>query len=287
MSGGARTPCLGRGFFCITLAMRHLALPVLTWVAAWALTLAASASEAQVQDTSGLQQGAFLPGVAAAAPPRPAEEEPRPLTVALGVGAGMQYDSRACFLAGQAGGEGVEPDTAPCVLFAGGGDLALLWRQRIGGMIGVYSVSGQAVRTGKEPAIPDRISLPLALEVRPLAFLPSSGYVGRVLAGVGLRAGPSIEILRTASDQTATAGLYLALLGEVPLSRVAQHGVSLRLGLHLITAPRVSLNDGLVRSSPFDACAPQSPEPGCVPAGERLHGVGVVAQTYLGLVYYP
>jgi hypothetical protein len=260
--------------------MHHLALLALVWAPALA-----AAPLARAQGTGGLQQGAFLPGAPPAAA-MPGDEAPRPLTVALGVGAGMQYDSRACFLAAD-GGDGTEPTTSPCVLFAGGGDLALLWRQRIGGMIGIYSVSGQAVRTGKEPAIPDRISLPLALEVRPLSFLPASGYAARALAGVTLRAGPSIEILRTASDQTATAGLYLGVLGEVPLSRAARHGVSLRLGLHLITAPRVSLNDGLVRSSPFDACAPQNPEPGCVPASERLHGVGVVAQTYLGLVYYP
>src|SRR5437773_590027 len=77
----------------------------------------------------------------------------RPLTVALSVSAGMQYDGRACALAGH---DSNEPDTPVCLLLAGGTDIALLWRGRLGGAIGLFSSSGVAVTTGKEPAIPDR-----------------------------------------------------------------------------------------------------------------------------------
>ncbi|MCS6914816.1 MAG: hypothetical protein RMK29_10385 [Myxococcales bacterium] len=222
--------------------------------------------------------------VAALLVPCGVRAEGRLLTLAVAASAGVQYDARPCTLAGR---EGLSPDVPVCLLFAGGADAALLWRGRIGGALGLYSSAGQAVKTGQQPAIPDRISLPVLLEVRPLSYLPAAEEEtlrGRFLSGLALRAGPSVEIVRTSSDAAAGPGFHMALVGEVPLSASRQHAVSLRLALHLLIVPLLSLNDDAVRSAPVAGCAP-SPE--CMLAADRIHGYGAVAQTYLGLVYYP
>lgn len=209
------------------------------------------------------------------------ESEIRPLTVVLSANIGIQYDGRPCTLAGR---EGTTPDVSTCLLLAGGADLSLLWRGRLGGSIGLFSSAGQAVKTGTEPAIPDRISLPLTIEMRPLSFLRGAEdptLRGRLLSGLALRIGPSVEILRTASDSAAAAALFLGLGGEVPLTSARRGAVSLRLQLNLIVSPVVVLNDGSVRSA-AGSCAPT---PEC--NQQRYQGYASLAQTYVGLVYYP
>ncbi len=201
------------------------------------------------------------------------------LVLGIGVSAGMQYDDRDCKVGG---GSSDFPGTSTCLLFAGGVDVSLLWRGRIGGMLGLYSSSGQAaiaqaVGGQTPPGFPDRISVPLALDVRPLGYLVSPGdrsWRGRLLGGLGLRLGPSLELVRTAGDSAAGAGLFFAAQAELPLHGAPRHGVSLRFTTNVIYAPQQELNNGMVRTSGSTDCAT-----GC--------GYEPVVQTYLGLVYYP
>lgn len=232
------------------------------------------------------------PPVDLAAPPapEPAPADPfaAPLWVALGVSLGSQVDSRDCSTAGRSSNF---VGTGTCLLFAAGVDLSLLYRGRIGGSLGLYSVSGVAAAinetdASKTPAIPDRISVPMLLEVRPLAYLrraQTPSYTARALRGVGLALGPSVELVRTSSDQATSLGGQLRLQVEIPLHGGAHHGVSLRAAAHLLIAPKVSLNGGVVRSVNFEPCQ----NPGCPTLADAFHGYGPVFQSYLGLVYYP
>lgn len=238
----------------------------------------------------------LAPEAAPPPPEAPAGEAPAPaddpfnppLSVGLGISLGSQLDSRDCSTAGRSA---TFAGSGTCMLFAGGVDLSLLYRARIGASLGLYSVSGVAALinetdAAQTPAIPDRVSIPLLLDVRPLAFLQRAqrpSYTARVLRGVGLAAGPSVELVRTSSDQATSVGGQLRLQVEVPLHGGPRHGVSLRAAAHLLIAPRVSLNGGVVRSVNFEPCTGA----GCPTLSDHFHGYGPVFQSYLGLVYYP
>jgi hypothetical protein len=222
------------------------------------------------------------------------------LTVGLGVGLGFQADSRACDTAGSprtlVGGKG-------CALFLGGVDGSLLWRGALGVSLGLWSVSGQAaVAQGQPPsgqapaAFPDRISVPLLFDVRPLAFakLGSDGsYLRRMAHGLRLALGPSVEIVRTASDTSiqygerfgnvaATLfGLHGSLDGELPLLTSQPSSLSLRLSLRFLYVPAIVLNDGAVQSS-LISNSEQTPNM----LATSYQGYASHFQLALGLVYY-
>jgi hypothetical protein len=226
------------------------------------------------------------------------------LTVGLGASIGFQPDGRACSVGGDARNF---PGTGTCVLFAGGFDASFLWRGRIGAAIGVWSVAGQAAVAQKPtqespdpPGFPDRVSVPLLLDVRPLAFLVARddrGYLARFLHGVRLGLGPSFELVRTSqlssldwgdrigSRARASLGMHATLDGEVPLHAAADvsSGLSLRISLRLLYVPVVTLqseNGSQVFSHPITL--PEGDEA----AADRFHGLGARAQLFLGLVYY-
>lgn len=213
----------------------------------------------------------------ASPPPQPAEPA---LRFSLALSGGMQFDGRSC-----APGGGQDPFPGPCLLFAGGVEGGLLWRWRVGAVLGLYSVNGVGAAVASDgatqvPAIPDRISIPLSVELRPAGFfVPPGGYRRRLLHGLGLRVGPSLELLRTASDQVAGLGFHLGLFGELPLYVAPHHSVSLRVLGDLLISPRASLNNGVVRSVNFSDCADPCPS--------GTYGYGPVGQLYLGLVYLP
>lgn len=226
------------------------------------------------------------------------------LTVGIAASAGFQPDGRGCSVGKQ---DRTFPGTNTCILFAGGVDASFLWRGRIGASLGVWSVAGQAAVAEKptddapEPAaFPDRVSVPLMLDVRPLAFLVAPedrSYRARALHGVRLALGPSFELVRTSLDSSldwgarigsparAVLGLHASFDGEIPLHAAAdvRSGLSLRLSVRLLYVPIVTLavpSGGLVSSQPIE-----------LPSGEtgvadRFHGLGVRAQLFLGLVYY-
>ena len=190
------------------------------------------------------------------------------LTVGIGAGMGFQVDERACDTAGTArtlaGGKG-------CALFLGGVEGSFLWRGRVGASIGLWSVSGQsAVAQGQPPngqapaAFPDRVSVPVLVDLRPLSFAgigePGS-FLRRFSHGVRLALGPSLEIVRTSSDSSfdygnrsgsvagVLFGLHGSLDGELPLLVSQPSSLSLRVSLHFLHVPVVVLNDGAVQSA--------------------------------------
>jgi hypothetical protein len=220
------------------------------------------------------------------------------VTVAIGVGGGFQLDRRACDTAGSSR----TTPTGQCVLWAGGLDLSLLWRGHLGASLGLWSVSGQAAVIPSAPdgpspaaAFPDRVSLPLLFDLRPLSFFVapgSSSYLDRVLYGLRLGLGPSIEIVRTASDSSldwgrrigeplrSLVGMHASLDGELPLQS-GPSGLSLRLSARLLYVPLVVLNDAAVQSAPVsttDVTPAQLPK--------SFVGYASHAQLFLSLVYY-
>jgi hypothetical protein len=215
------------------------------------------------------------------------------LTVGLGLLAGFQTDSRPCQVAGasrNAPGSG-------CALFAAGIDGSFLWRGRIGAALALSSTAGQAaVPQASEPgadappAFPDRVSLALALDVRPLGFFVRDGdrsYQARLLHGFRLGIGPSLELVRTALDSSIDAGvrnrnlpsaligMHALIDGEIPLLADMASALSLRISVRLLYAPQISLNEGSVQSAPFTPTTDYEPQ-----------GYGLRTQLLFGFVYY-
>ena len=220
-------------------------------------------------------------------------------TIGLAVAGGVQPDSRSCDVGGtsrslpQPGGGGA------CLLWAGGVEASLLFRGHIGVALGLYSVAGQGAVPQKQPesptappAFPDRISVPLLLDMRPFSVLAAAsgtGYLARFLHGIRVGLGPSFELVRTSGDSSiawgerigepvrTSLGAHFTLDVEVPLHAAAASAVSLRLSGRLLYVPLVPLNGGDVRSADFAA------DP---PAGPAFLGYGTHAQIFLGFVYY-
>jgi hypothetical protein len=229
--------------------------------------------------------------------PRPAAAElgsTGAVTLGIAVGAGFQPDgSRSCETAGSSR---TVSGTGACIMWAGGVEGMVLWRGRVGASLGVFSVAGQAAQTPQGQsgaAFPDRVSVPLIIDVRPLAiiFASSRGYLGRVLHGVRIGIGPSLELVRTSSDSSyawgqrigestkTIFGAQVSLDGEVPLQSTP-NGLSLRLSARILYAPVVVLNDGAVQSATVTTM--QSP----TELANMFQGYTTHVQIYLGLVYY-
>lgn len=227
------------------------------------------------------------------------------LTVGIGTSAGFQPDGRPCTVGGQ---YRTFPGTDTCLLFSGGLDASFLWHGRIGAALGLWSVAGQASVAKmvspdgpEQPGFPDRVSVPLMLDVRPLAFLVAPddrSYRARALHGLRLGLGPSFELVRTSLDSSldwgsrigsparAVLGMHASLDGEVPLHAAedTRSGLSLRLSVRLLYVPIVTLKaptGGAVASQPVaeELVADTA-------AADTFHGLGVRAQLFLGLVYY-
>jgi hypothetical protein len=218
------------------------------------------------------------------------------LTVGLSVSAGIQPDGRGCDTAGTSR---TVPATNACILFAAGTEASLLYRGHIGAAFGVWSVAGQAatIPQGANGAagFPDRVSIPLLLDLRPLSFLSAahaSGYYSRFLYGVRIALGPSLEIVRTSTDSSidwggrigstaqAIFGMHVSLDAELPL-QPTPNGLSLRFSTRILYVPAVVLNDGSVESAPISTST-QSP----TDLGNTFQGYATQVQVYLGLVYY-
>jgi hypothetical protein len=155
-----------------------------------------------------------------------------PVTIALSVMAGVEVQ----------GERGAPP------AFGASGEL--LWRGRVGGFVGLLSSSGTSLLPARKdganlPSLADRLSVPLALAVRPLFPLAErlgGGYGARLLHGIDLQVGLTIENLRTSEESRTVAGLHAGLGIEVPLwGGPLTGGVALRAWGRLLVTPEVRL----------------------------------------------
>ena len=94
-------------------------------------------------------------------------------------------------------------------------------------------------------SLADRVSVPVALAWRPFTPLArqASPFVRRLLAGIGVQIGLSIEHLRTSDDNATTAGLHLGAGIELPLyGGPVEGGLCLRLYGRLLVTKDVRLD---------------------------------------------
>jgi hypothetical protein len=148
---------------------------------------------------------------------------------------------------------GVEPhDRGNPIAFGVGAEL--LWRARLGGFVMLLASEGTPIiaptlNGAQQPSFADRISIPFGFAARPLApFAVDLGtWTGRLLTGIGLQLGLTIEHLRTSDDSATTAGLHLGLGVDVPLwGGTKEGGVALRLYGRLLCTPAVTLDNASV-----------------------------------------
>ncbi len=148
---------------------------------------------------------------------------------------------------------GFEPhDRGTPVAFGAG--LELLHRARIGGFISLLASEGAPIITPtvngvQQPSFADRISIPFGFAARPLMLLgvDRDSWTGRLLSGIDLQLGITIEHLRTSDDSVTTAGLHAAVAVEVPIwGGPKQGGVALRLAARFIVTPSATLDAGTV-----------------------------------------
>jgi hypothetical protein len=220
-------------------------------------------------------------------------------TIGLAIAGGVQPDSRSCDVGGTSRSLPLPDGSGACLLWAGGVEATVLWRGHLGVALGLFSVAGQAAVPQKQPgtdtappAFPDRVSVPLLLDLRPLSILAAAGgtgYLARFLHGVRVGLGPSFELVRTAGDTSiawgqrigqpvkAVIGAHFTVDLEVPLHAAAASALSLRLSSRLLYVPLVPLNNGDVRSAQFEL------DPAAAPT---FVGYGSHAQVLLGFVYY-
>lgn len=165
---------------------------------------------------------------------------------------------------------GVEPhDRGAPVAFGAGAEL--LWRYGLGGFAALLASEGTPIVAptigGKQLlALADRISVPFGVAARPLAPLTlyRVSYWARLLAGLGVQVGGTVEHVRTNDDGRTVFGLHLGIGLDVPLyGGPNQGGVALRLYGRMLVTPEVRLDKNAV----FEPI--------------------VSAQAYAGLAYYP
>jgi hypothetical protein len=149
---------------------------------------------------------------------------------------------------------GFEPhgDRGTPVAFGAGAEL--LWRARLGGFAELLSSEGTAliaptVAGVMQPGFADRISVPFGVSARPLAWsmINRTVWWARLLSGVGVQLGLTVEHVRTSDDAATTAGLHAALGVDVPLyGGPKQGGIALRLYARVLVTPAITLDNRTV-----------------------------------------
>ncbi len=170
---------------------------------------------------------------------------------------------------------GAEPHGIRGTPVAFGIGAELYWKNRIGAFVALLGSEGTPIKAATEngmalASLADRISVPIALTVRPLSWLYRDDvawharFIGRLCDGISAQLGLSIEYLRTSDDSATTAGLHLGLGIDVPIwGGPERSGVALRIYGRFMAAPRVTLDNGAFE------------EP------------GYTEQIYGGLAFYP
>jgi hypothetical protein len=175
---------------------------------------------------------------------------------------------------------GVEPhgDRGNPVAFGAGSEV--LWHGLVGGFASLLSSEGTPIlahTTGQIvngqpqtlPSLADRISVPFGVVARPFStLLPRShAFVRRVLAGIGLQAGLTVEHVRTSDDSSTLVGFHGAASVEVPIwGGPVESGVTVRVMGRLLATQSATLDSRLTQFA-FEPT--------------------VSGQFYVGLAYYP
>jgi hypothetical protein len=124
-----------------------------------------------------------------------------------------------------------------------------LWHGWIGIFASLLASSGsRTVVPMGVPPLGDRISVPVGFAIRPAgaAAAKRNGWGWKLLGGIGLQAGATIEHLRTSGDSATTGGLHLALGIDVPVyGGPIEGGVALRAMGRLIVSPELLLPSGV------------------------------------------
>lgn len=148
---------------------------------------------------------------------------------------------------------GFEPhDRGTPLAFGAGAEL--LWRGHLGGFASLLVSEGTPVvppsdSTGKAlPGFGDRISVPFGFALRPFSFSGAhESWAHRLLDGIDVQVGLTVEHMRTSDDSVTTAGLHLGLAVDVPIyGGPHSGGVALRLAGRFIAQPQASLDSGQV-----------------------------------------
>ncbi|MGZ3428216.1 MAG: hypothetical protein ACXVCV_16295 [Polyangia bacterium] len=149
---------------------------------------------------------------------------------------------------------GIEPHSTRGTPIAFGAGAEVLWRARIGGFAELLSSEGTAliaptVAGVMLPGFGDRVSVPFGVASRPLAWsvINRPEWWARLLAGIGVQLGLTIEHVRTSDDAVTTAGLHAAIGADVPLyGGPKQGGIALRLYARLLVTPSINLDKNTV-----------------------------------------
>jgi hypothetical protein len=149
---------------------------------------------------------------------------------------------------------GFEPHSERGNPVAFGAGAELLWRARIGGFAELLSSEGTAliaptVNGVMEPGFGDRVSIPFGVAARPLAWslINRTAWWARLLCGVGVQLGLTVEHVRTSDDAATTAGMHAALGVDVPLyGGPKQGGIALRLYARVMITPAITLDNRTV-----------------------------------------
>jgi hypothetical protein len=144
------------------------------------------------------------------------------------------------------GGE-PQPERGTAVAFGVGAEV--LWRLRVGAFVALLSSEGSPLMAatvgGKtQPSLGDRVSVPFGLAARPFGALGERPrhFGDRLLGGLGVQLGATIEHVRTSDDSQTTGGLHLGLSVDVPVwGGPGEGGVALRLYGRLMVTPEVTL----------------------------------------------
>ena len=145
---------------------------------------------------------------------------------------------------------GFEPhDRGIPVAFGAGTEL--LWRGTLGGFAALLAAEGTpiippATANAAQPGFGDRISVPFGFAAHPLTPLARRNpraYWARLVTGIGLQVGVTVEHVRTSDDDKTTAGLHLGLGVDLPLwGGLREGGVSFRVYGRLLFTPEITLD---------------------------------------------
>ncbi len=167
---------------------------------------------------------------------------------------------------------GMEPHSPQGIPIAFGIGAELFWRGKIGGFASVLSSEASPILPVTiggvmQPSLADRISIPFGLAVRPLRFIVNErdSWAGRLLDGIGVQLGPTVEHLGTSDADAWTGGLHFALSADVPLwGGPTRGGLALRLLIRGVFTPGIKLE-----------------------ANNSVQEPVASGQFYFGLCYYP